>query len=81
MPKPRRQWAVQPPLMRIARTQHRSKPAAYRQVHEWAKEFRAGTLNPAITQIEVYVDEQNGDGWQLHERVELADYGTWLRPR
>lgn len=27
-------------------------------------------------QAEVYVDERDGRGWQLYERIQLADYGT-----
>lgn len=73
----RKKWAVQPPLMSIARTQHPSQPAAYRKVQEWAVEFRAGVLNPRVREIEVYVDERDGAGWQLYERVNLADYDTW----
>lgn len=75
MTKPRKLWATQPPLMKIARENHRSQAAAYRCVANWAEEFRADVLNPRIRQIEVYVDERDGHGWKLYERIELADYG------
>jgi len=76
MATPRKNWATQPLLMKIARENFQSKAAAYRNVQKWAAEYRDGVLNPGIRQIEIYVDERDGHGWQLYERINLADYGT-----
>lgn len=72
MAAPRKKWATQPPLMKVARRNHPSKPAAYRDVQEWAAEFAAGTLRQGIREIEVYVDEGLGRGWELYETINLA---------
>lgn len=76
MARPRKLWATQPPLMKIARLTHPSRVAAYRNVQNWATLFRAGELSSRVTEIEVWVDDQDGRGWQLFERVNLADYGV-----
>lgn len=71
MVAPRKKWAVQPPQMSIHRSHHRSKADAYRTTQTWADEYRAGTLNARITEVQVWVDE--GHGWELYETLNLAD--------
>jgi hypothetical protein len=55
------------------RDRHTSKAATYRFVDRQAQARRRGER--ASNRVDVYVDEQDGRGWQLYERVDLDTLG------
>lgn len=73
MAAPRKKWATQPPHKSLHREVHQSKPAAYRAVQTWVEWYRDGKLSPGVRQIEVWVDDGLGCGWELYETVDLAE--------
>jgi hypothetical protein len=52
---------------------HPSQAAAYRYIQREAQQFQAGMLRAEVTHVTVQVDEGLGRGWELFERVSLAE--------
>jgi hypothetical protein len=50
---------------------HTSESAVYRYVREQRAEYRAGTLS--CRRLLVRVDERDGHGWRIYERIDLGD--------
>jgi hypothetical protein len=60
-------WGVHTP--RSAKHRHESKAAVYRYVEAQVANWLDGAvLSKTLT---VFVDERDGLGWQLHERIDL----------
>lgn len=55
------------------RKSHESKAAVYRYFRNDLRRRKA-TENAIV---DVWVDERGGAGWELYERVNLADYDAW----
>ena len=64
MTRPRKLWATQykdfPPV------RHQSRAVAYEYVR-----FVGGLCS--LGQVSILVDERDGLGWQVHERIDLAE--------
>lgn len=78
MAKPRKLWRTdwRDDASAYRSTRHESQAAAYRYVRNDAANYACNPdVRPRFT--EVWVDERDGRGWQLYERVDLADYGAW----
>jgi hypothetical protein len=53
------------------RTQHNSKAALYRWAQDQAAQWANGALR--YKSVSVWVDERDGRGWQLYERLDLVE--------
>jgi hypothetical protein len=67
----RKLWATRFPYVPTDMKKHESKPAAYRYVTREVDLWRRGALRSK--DVVVYVDEQDGRGWQVFERIDLAE--------
>lgn len=57
---------------RYGRKSHPSQRAAYNWIRVQANLYAQRVILPSYT-INVYVDEGDGQGWQLYESIKLAD--------
>lgn len=71
MASKRKLWATQFHLIGTLKQRHESKPAAYRQVENDVRNWLAGVLRSQ--HLTVFVDERDGQGWQVYERIDLAE--------
>lgn len=69
----RKLWSTLPSYAGAARRKHESRAEAYRYALNDARNFAGGSLRPGFTHTNVYVDERAGRGWQLYERLDLAE--------
>jgi len=69
----RKLWATAFARVRPDKTRHESRAAAYRYVEHKARQWALGNLRPQ--HLTVYVDERDGQGWQIYEHVDLAEVG------
>ncbi len=67
----RKRWATQL-VGGTAMRRHESKAEAYRYARNDAANYDAGAYRDIDT-VKVWVDERDGNGWQLYESVSLAD--------
>jgi hypothetical protein len=73
----RKLWsAMYPQIPERCRTRFESKAKAYR----WVQNERAnwdchGKLG--ASRINIYVDERDGQGWQLYEDLDLSELPDW----
>ena len=72
MQRKRKVWATRFPYIATDYRKHPSQPAAYREVAREAENWRRGVLQSPV--LAVYVDERDGQGWQLYERINLAEW-------
>jgi hypothetical protein len=70
MAKLRKLWSTTNGHNPITRRRHETRAAAYRSVHNDATNHAAGIARYATTQV--WVDERDGRGWQLFERIDHA---------
>jgi hypothetical protein len=68
----RKKWSTTT-VPTVPRKTHPSQPAAYRQVQELAALYAKGSLRPDLRRVQVWVDEGDGQGWRLHETLDLAE--------
>jgi hypothetical protein len=55
------------------RRRHESRAQAYRYVENDRRNWLAGALRDSV--VNVWVDERDGRGWQLYERIDFAGEG------
>ena len=67
----RKLWATNFPRIVSPKKRHQSKAAAYRYVAAEAALWGAGSLRSQ--HLTVYVDEDDGRGWQTYEHIDLAE--------
>lgn len=71
---PRKLWSVRFPYVPGGcRDRPESKASAYRYVRNHAANWDCGALRSPILNVEV--DERDGQGWRLYERIDLRTYG------
>ena len=68
----RKLWKVTWPEVPTAGRRPESKAAAYRYLAGLAVDWQCGALRSPL--LNVYVDERDGRGWRLYERIDLR---TW----
>jgi hypothetical protein len=81
--KLRKLWSTTNPDSDVApRVRHESQPAAYRWIRNEAANWpcRPPVGQDMTRHVDVWVDERRGHGWELFERIDLADYGTTSAP-
>jgi hypothetical protein len=65
----RKLWSTT--MLAAYRQRHESRAAVYRYIGEQERHWLAGVLrSPLIT---IWVDERDGRGWQLYERIDLRE--------
>lgn len=53
---------------------HPSKTAAYAWIRDLVRDFGPGGYSDLRSSVvKVYVDERDGQGWQLYESIDLRD--------
>lgn len=67
----RKLWSTTWPEIPGGRTRFDSKALTYRTIRRMAVNWRAGGLRSPL--MNVYVDERDGQGWQLYERIDLRE--------
>lgn len=68
----RKLWKVTWPELPIPGQRHESKAAAYRYVDAELANWQCGGMRSPY--LNVYIDERDGHGWQLYERIDMR---TW----
>lgn len=71
MASKRKLWATGFHLIATPKRRHESKASAYRQVENDVRNWLAGALRSQ--HLGVYVDERDGQGWRVYERIDLAE--------
>jgi hypothetical protein len=71
MASKRKLWATQFHLIGTPKRSHESKAAAYRSVENEVRNWLAGALRSQ--HLTVFVDEREGQDWQVYERIDLAE--------
>lgn len=74
MASKRKLWATQFHLIGTPKRRHESKAEAYRYVENDVRYWLAGALRSQ--HLTVFVDERDGQGWQVYERVDLAELAS-----
>jgi hypothetical protein len=70
--KPRKLWATKPVFAGSTPCRHESKAATYRYIKNYyLRNWLAGALR--FQRLTVLVDERDGQGWQLYERIDLDE--------
>jgi hypothetical protein len=67
----RKLWSTRFDRIPVEHQRHESKAAAYRYVENEVRNWLCGALRSQ--HLSVYVDERDGRGWQLYEKVDLAE--------
>jgi len=70
MSKPRKRWKI---VDNFTDRSMESKAAAYRYVENVIREWGVGSRRQDLPTVRVYVDERDGNGWRLYERVNLSN--------
>ena len=70
MAKLRKRWSTTT-IPGATRRYHESKAEAYRYVTNDRANWQAGALRSPI--VRVWVDDRDGTGWHLYERVNFAE--------
>lgn len=75
-PKPRKKWGVKLVQPDATIATYYTQVNAYRYVQSLA--FHSRTEGPLVTarEVEIFIDEREGRGWELFERVNLADVAS-----
>lgn len=72
MASKRKLWATQFHLIGTPKQRHESKAATYRHIHDYGvRNWLAGALRSQ--HLTVFVDDRDGQGWQVYERIDLAE--------
>lgn len=69
----RKLWATQFHLIGTPKRRHESRAAAYRSIDNDRRRWVFGSLRSQ--HVTVFVDERDGQGWQVYERIDLAELG------
>jgi hypothetical protein len=70
----RKLWSTTVDAVEEARRRHESRAEAYRYVDNDRANYLAGALRGS--RVTVWVDERQGRGWQVHERIDFAREGN-----
>ncbi len=71
MSKPRKIWSTTVDAVGTwNRRRHESRAEAYRYVENDRRNWLAGALRGC--RVTVWVDERDGAGWKVHERIDFA---------
>jgi hypothetical protein len=73
MPKLRKLWATSFPQIAGPKRRHESNRAVYRYVEAEVANWLCGALRSR--HLTVWVDERDGHGWQVYERLDLDELG------
>lgn len=67
----RKLWATRYPRIVSPMHRHESKAAVYRYVKNEVANWLCGALRSQ--HLTIYVDERDGHGWQVYERIDLNE--------